>query len=132
MKLPQVLLLLDDGFLVFLVTLIGIRFHQTDPSIFTRLPYTFLPFFAAWIFFAALLQMYDPTMASSWKQLWRIPAAAALAAPTGAAIRSVWLNIPYVPIFAIVMGAALAIGLLLSRSIFILALGSRWSNSDNG
>jgi len=132
MKLPHVLLLVDDGMVVFLVTLIGIRFHQTDPSIFTRLPYTLLPFFAAWIFFVALLQMYDPTIASSWKQLWRVPAAAALAAPTGAAIRSVWLNTPYMPIFAIVMGAALAIGLLLSRSVFILALGHRWSNSDNG
>lgn len=132
MKLPQVLLLVDDGMMVFLVTFIGIRFHQTDPSIFTRLPYTFLPFFAAWVFFAALLQMYDPTIASSWKQLWRVPAAAALAAPTGAAIRSVWLNTPYVPIFAIIMAAALAIGLLLSRSVYILALGHRWSNSDNG
>src|SRR3990172_1406017 len=120
MKLPQILLLVDDAIVVFLITLLGIQFHQTDPSIFARLPYTFLPFLAAWIFFTAMLQMYDPTNASSWRQLWRIPAAAALAAPTGAAIRSVWLNIPYVPIFAIVMGAALAIGLLLSRSIFIL------------
>jgi hypothetical protein len=36
-----------------------------------------------------------------------------------------------VPIFAIVMGAALAAGLLISRSVFILIFGNRWSNPDN-
>jgi hypothetical protein len=78
-----------------------------------------------------MLQMYDPTNASSWRQLWRIPAAAALAAPTGAAIRALWLSASFVPIFTIVIGAALAAGLLISRSIFILIFGNRWSNPDN-
>ena len=131
MKFPQILLLVDDAIVVFLVTLLGIQFHQIDPSIFTRLPYTFIPFLAAWIFFAAILQMYDPANASSWRQLWRILAAAALAAPTGATIRALWLNTSFVPIFAIVMGAALAAGLLISRSVFILIFGNRWSNPDN-
>lgn len=131
MKLPQILLLVDDAIVVFLISLLGIQFHQTDPPIFARLPYTFLPFVAAWIFFTAMLHMYDPANSSSWRQLWRIPAAAALAAPTGAAIRALWLNTPFVPIFTIVIGAALAAGLLISRGVFILIFGSRWSNPDN-
>jgi hypothetical protein len=128
MKLPQVFLLVDDAAMIFLITFMGIQFHQSDPSIFTRLPFTFLPFLAAWIFFAAILQMYNLANASSWQQLWRILAAASLAAHTGAAIRALWLNTPLVPIFVFVMGAALAVGLLISRSIFILAIGTRWSN----
>jgi hypothetical protein len=122
---------MDDAIVVFLVTFLGIQFHQTDPSIFTRIPYTFLPFLAAWIFFAAILQMYDPTNASSWRQLWRILVAAGLAAPTGAALRALWLNTPFLPIFALVMGAALMAGILISRSVFILIFADRWLNPEN-
>lgn len=132
MRSRQILLLVTDASAIFLVTFIGIRFHQTDPSIITRLPFTFLPFFVAWIFFAAMLRAYDVSNASTWKQLWKIPVAAGLTAPLGVAIRSVWLNIPYVPIFAAVMGAALAIGLSILRSLFILIFANRWAISDNG
>lgn len=132
MKYPQILLLIDDTVIVFLIALIGIRYHQTDPDIFTRLPYTFFPFLAAWVLFSRFLQLYDPTVAADWKQIWRVIAAAAFAAPAGAAIRALWLNTPLVPIFAFIMGAALGLGLLISRSLFILAFGHRWAKRTNG
>lgn len=132
MKLPQIILLSDDAVVLALVCLIGIRFHQTDPSLLSRLPYTLLPFLAAWVFFAAACRLYDTKIASAWNQLWRVPIVAALAAPAGAAIRAAWLQVPFIPIFAIIMGVALAAGLLISRSIFILVFGKRWSTPDNG
>jgi hypothetical protein len=132
MKLPQILLLVDDAAVIFIVTIFGIRFHQTDTFLFSRLPYTMLPFLVAWIFFAANLRLYDPTTSTKWKQLWRVPVAVALAAPVGAALRSLWLNSQVVPIFLVVVGAAIAVGILISRSLFILALGNRWSGQQNG
>jgi len=132
MKLPQIILLFDDAIAFIVITLVGINMHQTDPSLFARLPFTLLPFLATWIFFAATLQLYDPITALAWPQLWRIPVASALTAPTGAVIRAIWLGSSLVPIFVLVMGTAIAVGILVSRSIFILILGKRWSVSDHG
>lgn len=132
MKLPQILLVIDDAIVIFIVTFYGIRFHQTDPSLFTRLPYTLLPFLASWVLTAAILQLYNQTIASTWNQLWRVPLAAALATPIGAAVRALWLGIPLVLIFVVVMGVAILAGILISRSVFILVFGSRWSDSGHG
>lgn len=131
MKLPQVLLLIGDSLAIFIVTLLGIRFHQTDPSVFGRLPYTFLPFLFAWFFFATTLQLYSFPTASALSQLWRVPVAAALAAPTGAAIRATWLGTPVITIFALVMGVAMSAGISISRSVFVLAFARQWSKTQN-
>ncbi len=131
-KLPRILLLVDDAVIILFITLVGIRFHQTDTTLLGRLPYTFFPFLAAWYFFAAPLRLYDPATASKWAQLWRVPAAAVFAAPIGAALRSFWLNTPLVPVFVVVMGTALCIGILISRSVFILVFRDRWPESGNG
>lgn len=132
MKLPRILLLIDDAIVLFIVALFGIRFHQTDPSLFVRLPYTLFPFLAAWVLFAAPLRLYDPATASAWNQLWRIPITAALSASVGAAVRALWLGTQVVPIFVVVMGVAITIGILISRSVLILIFGSRWTTPTNG
>ncbi|MEX2143228.1 MAG: DUF3054 family protein [Anaerolineales bacterium] len=126
MPLPSILLLIDDAIAVLIVTLLGLRFHQLDATLWERLPFTFIPFFLAWVLAAAALQLYQPTRAGQWAQLWRVPAAAAIAVLPGAALRALWLGTPLVPIFILVMGAALALGLLISRSIYIFSFGSRW------
>jgi hypothetical protein len=132
MKIPQFLLVVDDAVVLVIISIIGITFHQTDPSLFARLPYTLLPFLGAWVFFAATLQMYDPAVASAWNQLWRVLVAAALTAAIGASLRALWLGIPIAPIFVVVMGLAITLGILLSRSIFILIFGRRWTGPGNG
>lgn len=131
MKFPQIFLLVDDAIVFFLISLIGISFHQTDISLFARLPYTLLPFLAAWLFCAATLRLYDLTTASAWRQLWRVPIASALAAPIGGSLRALWLGTPVIPIFVIVMGVAITVGALISRSAFILAFARRWSKPGN-
>jgi hypothetical protein len=132
MKIPQLVLLIDDMIVIFIITWIGINFHQTDIYVFNRMTYTFLPFFGAWIFFAFPLQLYDPVKASTWNQLWRIPVNAILAAPLAASIRAVWLGLPIVPVFVLVMGFTITIGVLISRILFILIMGKRISRVDNG
>lgn len=126
MWLPYFLLLTDDAIAILAVTWLGLRFHQTDALLFERLPFTFLPFYAAWLLAAFLLELYKPDRAGNWAYLWRVPLAAAFAAFLGAPLRSLWLGTPLQPIFILVMGLAIAIGLLISRSIYILAFGKRW------
>lgn len=120
------ILLIDDAFSVFIVTFIGLQFHQMDALVMERIPFTFVPFYLAWLAFAAALQLYSPARAQSWPELWRVPLAAALAALPAAFVRSLWLGPPLVPVFVIVMALAITLGLLVSRSIFILAMGGRW------
>jgi Na+/H+ antiporter NhaA len=90
------------------------------------LPFTFTPFYLTWVLAAAALQLYNPSRAGDWTQLWRVPLAAAIAALPAAALRSFWLGTPLVPIFVLVMGLAIAMGLLISRSLYILSFGRLW------
>lgn len=130
MPVPALLLLVDDAVSIFIVTFLGISFHQMDAILWERLPFTFIPFYVCWLIAAAALQLYQPQTAGDWKQIWRVPAAAAIAALPGAALRSLWLATPLVPIFVLVMGAALAVVLLISRSIYIFAFGSRYGRHE--
>ncbi len=116
------LLFIDDGIVILIVTLIGLSSHQEVDILWSRLPSTFLPFFLVWALIASALSMYRPDNARQWRQLWRVPVAAALCALPAAWLRSVWLGTPLVPIFALVMGAVLIVGMLISRSLMILIL----------
>lgn len=126
MPLPSVLLLIDDAVAILIVTMLGLRFHQIDAVMWERLPFTFFPFFLTWLLAAAALKLYQPQTAGQWAQLWRVPLAAGIAALPAAALRALWLGTPLVPGFVFVMGGAVALGLLISRSFYVLTLGSRW------
>lgn len=126
MSLPAILLLVDDAVSIFLVTFLGIGFHQMGALFWERLPYTFIPFYICWVIAAGALQLYQTQTSGQCKQFWRVPVAAAIAALPAAALRALWLGTPLVPIFVVVMGAALALVLLVSRSIYIFAFGSRY------
>lgn len=118
MSASTLLLLIDDAFAVLIVTLIGISFHQPEGAIaWARVPYTFLPFLLVWVLAAALLELYKPAIAADWRQLWRVPLGVAAAALPATALRSLWLGTPVTYTFAAVMGAVLALGLLISRSL---------------
>lgn len=124
--LPLFLLLIDDALAIFLVTYVGLKFHTLDAILMERLPYTFIPFLLAWVSAAVALHLYRPAVAGQWKQLWRVPVAALLAAVPAAALRALWLDIPLVPLFALIMGAVLALALLLTRSLYIATFGRVW------
>ncbi|MBX3049728.1 MAG: DUF3054 family protein [Anaerolineales bacterium] len=126
MALPLFLLLTDDALAIFLVTYIGLKFHSLDAILMDRLPYTFLPFLLAWVSAAVALRLYRPSVAGQWKQLWRVPLAALLAAVPAAALRALWLDIPFTPLFALIMGLVLAGALLITRSLYIATVGRLW------
>jgi len=122
----SIFLLIDDAIAILVVTLLGLGFHQPDAVFWDRLASTFIPFYVSWVPAAAALQLYNPGRSGDWAQLWRVPAAVAIAAMPATTLRSLWLGTPLVPVFVLVMGLAVAIGLLVSRGLYILSYGSRW------
>jgi hypothetical protein len=126
MSLVPILLLVDDATAILVVTMIGLGFHQMDAVLWDRLPFTFVPFFGAWVLTATALQLYSPVRAGDWRQLWRVATAAIVASLPAAALRSLWLGTPLVPVFVLVMALGVSAGLLVSRGLYILALGRLW------
>lgn len=115
MKSSRYILLASDALVIFLLVFVGIRFHQSDPS--ARILYTLLPFLFSWVFAASALGVLGPL---PWRGLWRILPAMLLAAPLATILRSAWLGTPALPIFALIMGATIAAGLLVWRIVFNL------------
>lgn len=126
MSFIPILLLVDDAIAILVVTMIGLGFHQMGAVLWDRLSFTFVPFYGAWVLAAAALQLYSPARAGDWRQLWRVAAAAVVAALPAAALRSLWLGTPLVPVFVLVMGLAMTAGLFISRGLYILSLGRLW------
>jgi len=113
----SLILILGDSLTVLLMILLGFAFHQTDVA--ERIQFTFLPFLAAWLVVAAAFRISAP-QAVHWSQLWRVPLTMLVAAPLAGFLRSAWLGIPLVPIFVLVLGLALCLGLLAWRMFYIL------------
>lgn len=120
-----IVLLIDDALAIFGVTFIGLSFHQMDGMWMERLPYTFIPYFVTWVIAAAALQLYSSSVATQPGQLWRVLVGAAVAALPAAALRSLWLGTPMVPMFVLIMGVTVAVGLLITRSIYALLFGKQ-------
>jgi hypothetical protein len=130
MALLWIVLLVDDAVAIFVVTFLGLSFHQMDAVLFERLPHTFIPYFVTWVIAAAGLQLYSNSVATQPSQLWRVPVGAAIAALPAAALRSLWLGTPLVPMFVLIMGVTVAVGLLLTRSIYAFIFGKQWQNNE--
>lgn len=132
MALPKFVLLFillsDDAIAIFLLTYLGLQFHNMDAVLMERLPYTFLPFLLAWVSAAVALRLYNPEVAGNWRQMWRVPVGALLAALPAAALRALWLGVPLSPIFMLIMGLGLAVILLLTRSLYIATVGRLWAS----
>jgi hypothetical protein len=123
-------LLVDDAIAIFAITFLGLNFHQMDAALFERLPFTAIPYFVAWAIAAAALRLYNPEIATKPAQLWRVLVAAVVASLPAAALRSLWLGTPLVPIFVVVMGGIVAVGLLVTRSIFALIFGMALTKNE--
>lgn len=109
------ILIAGDAVVLALLVLVGLNFHQSDAS--TRLLPTLLPFLAAWALAACSLNLWaQPTRGG----LWRVLPAMLLAAPLGAILRAAWLGSAALPLFTLIMGATLALGLIAWRAIHIL------------
>lgn len=111
-------LILMDGIILLLVTFIGFASHSSSLADGRWLA-TFLPMLAGWLVAGWLSGIFQPQISTDYRQLWRVIGCATLAAPFGAVLRGLWLQNVVMPVFAFVMMAVSAVGLLIWRLIWI-------------
>jgi DUF3054 family protein len=80
----------------------------------------FFPLSIAWFGLAPALGLFQEQTASNPKQLWRPALTALFAASLAAVLRGFLLNAPVIPIFAVVLGATFAFGMVIWRGLYFL------------
>ncbi len=116
-------LFISDAVAIALVTFAGFAFHgETDASILPRFLLSFVPLTIAWFILAPLLGLYQPEIASNPKQLWRPALAMLFAAPLAALVRANILGSMVIPVFANVLTATSALGMVVWRGIYFLLI----------
>ena len=118
------LLILGDIFAILLVTVIGFATHgevgagSPSPNIvIPRMAVVFLPLAITWFLLAPWFGLFEPEIISNPKQLWLPALAMIFAAPLAALIRGLILNAPIIPIFAVVLAATSALGMIVWRAL---------------
>ena len=115
------MLVTSDAVAIALVTFAGFACHgETDACIFPRCLLSFVPLTIAWFILAPLLGLYQPETTSNPKQLWRPALAMIFAAPLAALLRANILGSMVIPVFANVLAATSALGMVVWRGIVIL------------
>ena len=113
-------LMAGDAVAVAIVTVIGFVTHgETGISFLPHMLAAFIPLTVAWFLVAPWLGLFQPEITSNPKQLWRPMLAMLFAGPLAAVLRGLILNAPIIPIFAVVLSATSAFGMLVWRGIYI-------------
>jgi len=114
-------LILGDALAYLVVVLAGFVTHREIEALPHRLWATYLPFLAAWLSAAGAIGALDPHRAADPRQLWRVAAAALLAAPLAAVLRGALLGTLVVPLFVAVMAGVSLLAVLGWRLLALLA-----------
>lgn len=118
--MSKTILYVSDAIAIALVTVAGFAFHgETNADILPRVLLSFVPLTIAWFLLAPLLGLYQPEIVSNPKQLWRPALAMIFAAPLAALVRANILGSMVIPIFANVLAATSALGMVVWRGIYI-------------
>ena len=114
-------LILGDILAIGLVTLIGFGTHgETGLFFLPRMAATFFPLVIGWFLLAPRLGLFQDEVIYHARQLWRAALTALFAAPLAAVLRGFMLNTPVIPIFAVVLSAASALGMVVWRALYFL------------
>jgi len=114
------ILIAGDILAIAIVTVIGFATHgEADLSFLPRMLAAFVPLMVAWLLISPWLGLFQLEITSNPKNLWRSVLAMLLAAPFAAVLRGLILDAPIIPIFAAVLSATSAFGMLVWRGIYI-------------
>jgi hypothetical protein len=113
-------LILGDILAILIITLIGFATHgEAGISFLPRMAAVFFPLVIAWFMLAPFLGLFEAQSTTDPKQLWRPALAMVFASPLAAVLRGMLLNAPIIPIFAVVLSATSALGMLFWRGIYL-------------
>jgi hypothetical protein len=114
------LLILGDILAILLVTIIGFATHsELGTSFAARMAAAFFPLTIAWFLLAPFFGLFQNEVITNPKQLWRPILAMLFAGPFAAVLRGFLLNAPVIPIFAVVLSATSAFGMVVWRGIYL-------------
>ena len=117
--MKKYVLILGDILAILLVTIIGFASHgEASTSFLPRMVAAFFPLLISWFLLAPFLELFQPETTSNSKELWRPVLAMIFAGPLAAVLRGLLLNAPILPIFAVVLSATSALGMLLWRALY--------------
>jgi hypothetical protein len=114
-------LVVGDIAAILVVTLIGFATHgEADLSFLPRMAAMFFPLAVSWFMLSPFFGLFQMDLTSNPRQLWRPALAMIFAAPLAAVLRGFILNAPIIPIFAAVLAATSALGMVVWRGIYLL------------
>jgi len=120
-------LILGDTLAIAIVTVIGFATHGEvgagSPSasiILPRMLAAFIPLTLGWFLLVPWLGLFQPEITSNLKQLWRPVFAMLFVGPFAVTLRGLILNAAIIPVFAVVLTATSAFGMLVWRGIYFL------------
>ncbi|MBK9927533.1 MAG: DUF3054 domain-containing protein [Anaerolineales bacterium] len=120
MQKSTLLLAVLDAIAILVVTLIGFATHgETGLSFLPRMLAAFIPLTVAWFLISPWFGLFQSEIVTNPKQLWRPVFAMLFAAPFAAVLRGLLLNAPIIPIFAVVLSATSAFGMMIWRGIYL-------------
>jgi hypothetical protein len=103
------------------LTLIGFVTHgEADLTFLPRMAATFFPLSISWFLLAPAMGLFQGEITSNPRQLWRPALTGFFAAPLAVVLRGFILNAPIIPIFALVLGIASALGMVIWRGLYFL------------
>jgi hypothetical protein len=118
--MKRYILIFGDILAILIVTIIGFASHgEANASSLPRMAAALFPLLISWFLLAPFLELFQPPITSNSKQLWRPVFAMVFAGPLAVVLRGLILNAPVIPIFAVVLSATSAFGMLVWRTIYL-------------
>ena len=115
------ILIAGDILAIAIVTVVGFATHgEADLSFLPRMLAAFVPLTVAWFLLAPWFGLFQQEVTTNPKLLWRPVLVMFLAGPFAVVLRGLILNAPIIPIFAVVLSATSAFGMLVWRGIYFL------------
>jgi hypothetical protein len=114
------MLIMGDVLVFALITIFGFATHgEAAVSFIPRMGLTILVLIFGWFLLAPWLGLFDETITSNLKMLWRVLLAIFFVVPLAAILRAALLQSTAQPIFVLVLGSTNGLGLLAWRVIYI-------------
>jgi hypothetical protein len=115
------ILLAGDVGAIALITFAGFATHgEANLAFLPRMAAAFFPLVISWLLLAFFVGLFQDRIVRQARQLWRPALTALFAAPLAAVLRGFILNTPVIPIFAAVLAATSALGMVIWRALYLL------------
>ena len=113
-------LVFGDILALLITTLVGFITHREgNLSFLLRFAAIYFPLSISWVLLAPWFGLFQPEIILNPKQLWRPVLAMLFAVPFAVVIRGLILNAPIIPIFAVVLSATSAFGMVIWRTTYL-------------